>query len=72
MSLVPLKLCENLRNAEVAAAMGMMRPLTESGVRTGSNTGTQAASSATAAGFSAGIKTMQVDAIGAPIATGLF
>ena len=61
----------NLRNAEVAAAMGMMRPLTEKWrVQQDEMLETQATSSATAAGFSAVIKTMQVAMQSAAITTG--
>ena len=61
----------NLRNAEVAAAMGMMKPLAERWrAQQDDMIDLQAATSATASGFNAAIKTLQVVMQSAAITTG--
>ena len=61
----------NLRNAEVAAAMGMMKPLSERWrAQQDDMIDLQAATSATASGFNAAIKTLQVVMQSAAITTG--
>ena len=60
-----------LRNAEVAAAMGMMKPLAERWrAQQDDMIDLQAATSATASGFNAAIKTLQVVMQSAAITTG--
>lgn len=61
----------NLRNAEVAAAMGMMEPLTDKWrMQQDQMLEIQSATSATASGFTAVIKTLQVVMQSAAITTG--
>ena len=61
----------NLRNAEVAAAMGMMKPLTEKWRdQQDGMLELQSTTSATAAGFNAAIKTLQMVMQSAAITTG--